>query len=105
LYTYLGYLSPLTTLTIRDMEVVADIGFQYRNYMYAFSKVLVKELVFEDVKISFKDEITLSGPSAPVDLCAGSKILQWLASLTEVVRLKKGNTEKVVERAEWETKQ
>jgi hypothetical protein len=100
---YLDYLSPLSTFTIRDMEVVVDIGFQYRNY--PLSAVRIKELVFEDVKISFKDEITLSGPSEPVDLCAGSRLLQSLAPLAEVVRLRTGSTERVVESAEWETKQ
>jgi hypothetical protein len=90
----------LEKVTIRNMIVQMDIAY---DIPYLPHDALIREFVFENVKVSFTDEITLSGPSKPVDLGAGWRPIPRLCERAGVVRLRKrGEEERVLERREWD---
>ena len=89
----------LPLLTIRDMIVIMDINYGVERLP---GEGRFEELHFENVKCCFTDEITLSGPSDPVELSNRWKALPRLCERADTVRLKTDEVDKKIEPFEWE---
>ena len=92
-------ISCLPQLTIRDMIVIMDINYGVERLP---GDGRFEQLQFDNVKCSFTDEITLSGPSEPIDLSRAWKALPRLCERADTVRLKKPGEDRRMEAYEWE---
>jgi hypothetical protein len=88
----------LETLTIRDVAACADIG---DDVPHLPQSLRIKKLVFQDATVSFTDEITLSGPSDPKEMHAGWTGFMRLCEYADVVMMRTGGRERVLEQEEW----
>lgn len=92
-------IASLPLLTIRDMIVIMDINYGVHRLP---GDGRFNELVFENVKYCFTDEMTLSGPSDPVELDRKWKALPRLCERADCVRLISAKDQRTMQPLDWE---